>query len=107
MAVRDFLVFRLVGPMAAWGDIAVGERRGTWDVPAKSAILGLLAAGLGIDRADRTAHEALDRGLGFAVRQDRPGRLLRDYHTAQAPKARKNARWSTRRDELNDDDLNT
>ncbi len=107
MSSRDFLVFRLVGPMAAWGDIAVGERRGSWDVPSKSAVLGLLAAGLGLDRSDTNAHNALDRGLGFAVRQDVPGRPLRDFHTAQAPKTRKNARWRTRREELDSDDLNT
>ncbi|MBF0095045.1 MAG: type I-E CRISPR-associated protein Cas5/CasD [Alphaproteobacteria bacterium] len=107
MEERDFLLFRLAGPMAAWGDIAVGERRGSWDIPSKSAVIGLLAAGLGLDRRDTEAHAVLDRGLGFGVRQDAPGRPLRDYHTAQAPKARKNARWGTRRDELAADDLNT
>jgi len=93
--------------MAAWGEIAVGERRGSWDVPSKSAIMGLLAAGLGIERTETHAHEAFDRGLGLAIRQDGAGRTLRDYHTAQAPKARKNARWRTRREELASDDLNT
>jgi CRISPR system Cascade subunit CasD len=113
MSGRDFLVFRLAGAMGSWGDIAVGERRASWDIPSKSAILGLVAAGLGLDREDAAAHQSLDRGLGFAVRQDAHGaavnRSLRDYHTAQAPKARKNARWRTRHDELAEasDDLST
>jgi CRISPR system Cascade subunit CasD len=107
MSEREFLVFRLAAPMGAFGDIAVGERRATWDVPSKSGVLGLVAAGLGIDRSETAAHQALDAGLGFAVRQDQAGRPLRDYHTAQAPKARSGKRWRTRREELDADDLNT
>ena len=59
--------------MAAWGDIAVGERRGTWSRPSRSAILGLVAAALGIERGDRAAHRRFEEGLGFAVRVDRSG----------------------------------
>jgi CRISPR system Cascade subunit CasD len=106
--MRDFLVFRLSGPMSAFGDITVGERRSIWNTPSKSAVLGLVAGALGIVREDATAHQALEVGLGFAVRVDAPGLPLRDYHTAQAPKARRNARWRTRREELADkDELNT
>jgi CRISPR system Cascade subunit CasD len=36
------------------------------------------------------------------VRIDQPGRPLRDYHTAQAPKARKGVRWRTRQEEVKD-----
>ncbi len=93
--------------MVAFGDIAVGERRATWDVPSKSGVLGLVAAALGIERSDSEAHERLHSSLAFGIRQDRAGRPLRDYHTAQAPKARKDRRWRTRREELAADDLNT
>ncbi len=98
--MKDFLGFRLWGPMASWGSVAVGELRGTWSRPSRSAILGLVAAACGIEREDRAAHDSLERGLGFAVRVDFPGRTLRDYHTAQAPGSRRNKRWRTRRDEL-------
>lgn len=105
---RDFVVFRLWGPMAAWGDIAVGERRGTWGRPSRSGILGLVAAALGIERRDVSAHDRLEAGIGFAVRVERPSRPLRDYHTAQSPTSYKNSRWPTRRDELDpENDLNT
>ncbi len=107
MTQRDYLVFRIAAPMGAFGDIAVGERRATWDVPSKSGVLGLVAAALGIERIETAKHQALDTSLGFAVRQDQAGRPLRDYHTAQAPKARKDKRWRTRREELDADDLNT
>ena len=105
---NNYLVFRLWGPMASWGDIAVGERRGTWSRPSRSAILGLIASALGIERKNGAAHANLEDSLGFAVRVDHPGRPLRDYHTAQSPGARKGLRWSTRRDELDaSNDLNT
>jgi CRISPR system Cascade subunit CasD len=96
----SFLLFRLWGPMAAWGDITVGERRTTWNRPSRSAMLGLVAGSLGIERTNRTAHDELEAGLGFAVRVDEPGRPLRDYHTAQSPSRALNKRWHTRRDEL-------
>jgi CRISPR system Cascade subunit CasD len=107
MSGREYLVFRLAAPLAAFGDIAVGERRATWDVPSKSGVLGLVAAALGVPRSEGATHLAMHAGLGFAVRQDRAGRPLRDYHTAQAPKARKGKMWRTRREELDADDLNT
>jgi CRISPR system Cascade subunit CasD len=114
MTTRDFLVFRLAGPMMAFGGIAVGERRSLWDAPSKSGVLGLLAACLGLARTDQPALLRLDQALGFAVRVDDPGRPLRDYHTAQNPtEAALNRRRkaglavATRRDELDSDDLNT
>lgn len=100
LEATDFLGFRLWGPMASWGSVAVGELRGTWSRPSRSAILGFVAAACGIERKDRVAHDKLERGLGLAVRVDLPGRTLRDYHTAQAPGAKRNKRWLTRRDEL-------
>lgn len=103
-----FLLFRLWGPMAAWGDIAVGERRGSWNRPSRSAVLGLVAACLGYERSNGAAHLRLEQGLGFAVRVDDPGRPLRDYHTAQSPSEYRGKRWATRRDELADPrNLNT
>ena len=42
----DYLLFRLYGPMASWGEIAVGETRHSAAYPGKSAIIGLLAAAM-------------------------------------------------------------
>ncbi len=102
-----FLLFTLYAPMASFGEIAVGERRMSWARPGRSAILGLVAAALGIERTDETAHHNLEAGLYYAVRTDAPGRPLIDYHTAQTPKARKGRTFATRRQELEADDLNT
>lgn len=106
-----FLVFQLQAPLAAWGDTAVGEYRGSHNWPGESALVGLLGAALGIRREDDVAHASMSRGYGFAVGVLLQGALLRDYHTAQVPgraalKKRPNA---TRRDELAvpKDELNT
>jgi CRISPR system Cascade subunit CasD len=94
----SFLLFDLVGAMSAWGEIAVGERRGTWDRPSKSAVLGLLAGALGYTRDREDDHRALAEGLGFGVLLFRSGAPLRDFHTAQVPPG--DVRYVTRRAEL-------
>jgi CRISPR system Cascade subunit CasD len=103
--MSDFLVFQLYGAMAAWGDIAVGEQRPTTSQPSKSAILGLIAAALGIRRDEDDKHTALAEAYGFAVRVDGAGVMLRDYHTTQEAKNTKRLKHLyTRRDELADKD---
>lgn len=101
--MHRFIVFRLHGPLAAWGDIAVGEQRPSTLHPSKSAVLGLIAAALGIRREDDPAHANLSNGYGFAVRVDSGGTPLRDFHTAQSPKSSARLHHlQTRRDELAD-----
>lgn len=102
-----FLAFTLHAPLAAFGGVAVGERRPTWDRPGRSAVLGMVAAALGIDRADEAAHQALHDGYGLAVRTDAAGRLLADYHTAQVPPAQRGRRHPTRVHELATPGLST
>lgn len=96
----EYLLFRLYGPMASWGEIAVGEARHTGVKPSKSALIGLLAAALGIDRDDEERQQALTDGYHFAIKMVSAGQLLRDYHTAQAPRSKGRFRYRTRRDEL-------
>lgn len=48
--------------------------------PSKSGVLGLVGAALGMPREDDARLMALNR-LVMAVRVDREGRILRDYHT--------------------------
>ena len=101
------LVFLLYAPLGAMGGVAVGERRAGFDRPGKSAIVGLAAAGLGLDRSDETAHVALADGYGLGLGEIVSGRLLSDYHTTQTPPHRQNRRFATRREELAVDDLGT
>jgi len=100
--VAEYLLFQLYGPMASWGDTAVGEERPSQVHPGKSALIGLLAAALGIRRHQEERLAALAEGYRIAVQVRHPGILLRDYHTVQVPPrvALKNHPHSTRRDEI-------
>lgn len=79
----EFLRFRLHGPLASWGETPGASIRATALHPTRSALLGLVAAALGLDRQDDAAHVELGRALRFAVRVDALGVPLVDYHTAQ------------------------
>ena len=96
----DYLLFRLYGPMASWGEIAVGETRHTASYPGKSAIIGLIAAALGIKRNDNEKQMQMQQEYAFAVEVYSQGSLLRDYHTAQVPDSVGKFTYRTRRDEL-------
>jgi CRISPR system Cascade subunit CasD len=99
----QFLLFRLHGPLAAWGDIAVGEERPTTPHPSRSAVLGLMAAALGIRRHEEARQAALADACRFAVRVDALGVPLRDYHTIQqADSVARLKHLRSRRDELDD-----
>ena len=110
--MAHFLTFTMAAPLASFGAIAVGERRPSWDRPAKSAALGLLAGALGLDRSEDDAHRALAKGYLFAARAEDPplrgpGHLTIDYHTAQSPARARNRRFATRREELAAENLGT
>jgi CRISPR system Cascade subunit CasD len=98
----EILTFRLYAPFASMGGVAVGEQRDGWMRPGRSALLGLIGACLGIDRADEDAQAALATfyHLGMLVLSSGP--TLIDYHTAQTPSARRGVRYATRADELAD-----
>lgn len=72
------LLLRLRGPLQAYGVRSRYELRDTDPHPSKSAVLGMLCAALGRDRAEDIGDLA---GLRFAVRSDDEGRLLRDFQT--------------------------
>ncbi|WP_429886417.1 type I-E CRISPR-associated protein Cas5/CasD [Geoalkalibacter halelectricus] len=96
----DYLLFRLYGPLASWGEIAVGESRHSAVYPGKSALLGLLAAAIGIRRNEEERLAQLAAGYRFAVKVISSGHPLRDYHTTQAPDSVGKFVYRTRRDEL-------
>lgn len=99
----ELVVFRLYGPMAAWGDVAVGEERPSFSYPTKSGLFGMLAAALGIRRDEDDRHRDLAASYALAMLVNSPGAVLRDFHTVQVPPAsvtRKQTWIRTRRDEI-------
>ena len=93
----EAVIFTLWAPLAAMGDIAVGERRGGI-LPARP-LRGARPPprGSGSIGAYEAAHAALDREYLMAQRLLHRGELLQDYHTVQAPPADRKAQRSTRR----------
>ena len=86
------LLLRLAGPMQSWGTRSRFSNRDTGLEPSKSGVVGLLCAAARHGPAMTTKFavegepvtlEAFARSLKMAVRVDREGRLMRDYHTAQ------------------------
>lgn len=98
--MRSFLLFRLYGPLASWGEIAVGEVRPSALQPTRSALLGLLGAALGLRRGDDTALSSLGATLRFAVFVERAGVPARDYHTIQVATPQRGRTPLTRADQL-------
>jgi CRISPR system Cascade subunit CasD len=66
----SFLILKLDGPMQAWGDHTFEDFRPSRDFPTRSALLGLLAACLGIEREDAEAQAQLAGSVEFTVRVD-------------------------------------
>jgi CRISPR system Cascade subunit CasD len=98
----QFLTFTLSAPLGAMGELAVGERRDSAPRPARSALLGLIGACLGLDRADEAAQLALEAGYNLATATQSGRQPLLDYHTAQVPSRQRGVTFATRREELAD-----
>ena len=95
MPETEFLVLRLYGPLAAWGDIACGEVRPTLIHPTKSAILGLLGAALGVRRSDEEIISTMTKSYGFAVAEEGRCVQIRDFHTVQSAKVNKGKEYGS------------
>lgn len=96
----DFLVFRLAAALAATGDVAAQARRDVERWPARSAVLGVVGAALGLRRDDADDQGALESGYDVGVRVREVGTLLRDYHTVQTVPSGAVKRPRTRADAL-------
>ncbi len=71
----------LAGPLQSWGTSSRFETRGTELAPSKSGVTGMLCAALGRGR-DKPVDDLAS--MRFGVRVERPGAVLRDYHTVGA-----------------------
>lgn len=76
------LFLRLEGVMQSWGEHSKWDERDSALMPTKSGVVGLLACALGYPRGDARIDE-LSRKLDMAVRADRAGNIMIDFHTVQ------------------------
>lgn len=82
--MSSWLTLRLDAPMASFGEEPGNAARGTGSWPTRSALIGLLGAALGVDRADAVGQLALSSQYRFVIRVDQQGTILRDFHTYQS-----------------------
>ena len=81
--MREYLILKLQSPMQAWGRETFEGLRPSELFPGRSALLGLLGACLGVDRTDRLHQQSLASSVAFAVRVDKQGQKMTDYHTVK------------------------
>lgn len=77
----DIILLRFDAPLMSFGGPTVDALGVTELYPAQSMLTGLLANALGFEHAEYVRHQALQNRLQYAVRQDRAGRRLTDFHT--------------------------
>lgn len=93
---REALLLRLEAPLMSFGGVAVDETRRTLEHPGRAMLTGLLANALGWLRSDFDALQSLQERLDFAVRRDRQGSLLNDFHTVDLGQDFMKQGWTTR-----------
>jgi CRISPR system Cascade subunit CasD len=104
-----YLLFQVYAPLVSWGEIAVGGERRSHRYPPRSAIIGLMAAALGLRREDEDGQMKLSNSVGIAIKLYSGGTALKDYHTTQVPKSDKKSIYHSRSMELSagDDKIGT
>lgn len=83
MASTPILVLRLDGVLQSWGEHSKWDYRDSASMPTKSGIIGLLGCAIGLERNDSQLHE-LAKQLKIAIRADRAGVELSDFHTVRS-----------------------
>ena len=95
----EFVILTLAAPMGAFGDLAGHERRHSGAWPARSAVLGLVGAALGVRRDEVAGQEKLSR-WHVAVSVLSRGGAFWDFHTVQTIPTARAKQPATRRDAL-------
>jgi CRISPR system Cascade subunit CasD len=76
------VIIRLEGPLQAFGCCSISDVRDTHHIPTKSAVVGILAACMGIH--DDKGVIGISRSIAVMdVRVDRPGMMMVDYQTVR------------------------
>ena len=79
----DGFLLHLQGPMMSFADKGFGQLREEGEFPSRSAVIGIVAAALGLERGSERLLE-LHRSLRVHVASLSRGSLLVDYHTVLA-----------------------
>ncbi len=75
------LALHLEAPLLSFGGVIVDNHNVTDPIPGRSLLAGLLGNALGYDHAEADKLSRLQERIVMAVRADRPGSPLLDFHT--------------------------
>ena len=75
-------LLHLAGPMQSWADTGFGQLREAGPFPSRAGVLGIVAAALGIPRADVRLVDLHD-AFRVHVATAREGEVRRDFHTVE------------------------
>lgn len=74
--------FPFASYLQSWGEDARWDNRSTAMRPTKSGVIGFLGCCFGYPRGDEKLNDLNDR-LCIAIRTDRPGQVMSDFHTVE------------------------
>jgi CRISPR system Cascade subunit CasD len=77
----DVLLLRFDAPLMSFGRAVIDQYGVIQAFPPLSLMTGLIANGLGYHHREAERLQALQQRIQYAVRQDRAGERLMDYHT--------------------------
>lgn len=80
--MADLIMLRLEGLFQSWGELAKWDYRNSASMPTKSAVVGMIAAAMGLERGSPEI-AALCEQMRLGIRSERASNLLTDYHTVQ------------------------
>ena len=80
--MAELIMLRLEGVLQSWGEASAWDNRGTENFPTKSAITGLIACAMGLEREDPEILQLM-QSMTIGIRADRPGQAVCDFHTVQ------------------------
>lgn len=83
MSTIPILVLRFEGVLQSWGERSKWGYRDSANLPTKSGIVGMLGCASGLERDDARLAE-WNQKLHVAVRADRQGNELIDFHTVRS-----------------------
>lgn len=92
----EYLLLRLDAPLMSFGGVLVDENGVTERWPGLSLLTGLLGNALGYHHRQAELLQRLQARVRFAVRRDRDGARLEDFHTVDLGQPMFEAGWTTR-----------
>lgn len=92
----ETIAVRLEAPLVSFGGVSVDNLGVTWRMPGRAMLAGLLGNALGYRHFEADKLNSLQTRLRYAVRCERAGREIVDFHTVDLSQEFLSEGWTTR-----------